>query len=111
MSMWAAEIMARTIGASVHQPALEDGRHPDTEPYWGLEAIESYPFDGSALVVWDSGAAVPPVTNEPPREGFDPHEDPRADAQNRAQKFAFLWEEQLVDVCDGAPCTAATVSD
>ena len=89
VSMWGAEIMARTIGASVHQPALADGRHPDTEPYWGLDPIDGYPFDGSALVVWDSGAEVPPTTNAPPRAGFDPHEDPRADAANRAQKFAL----------------------
>ena len=108
VSMWAAEIMARTIGADVHQPALEDGRHPDTEPYWGLDPVE-FPSDGSALIVWDSGAAVPPTTNTPPREGVDPHEDPRADAANRTQKFAFLWEGELVDVCDAAPCTAASV--
>jgi hypothetical protein len=110
VTMWAAEIMARTIGASVHQPAVEEGRHPDTEPYWGLPAIEDYPFDGSALVVWDSGAAVPPTTNEPPREGVDPHEDPRAAAANREQKFAFLFDEELVDVC-GGPCTAESVGD
>ncbi len=110
VSMWAAEIMARTIGASVHQPALEAGRHPDTEPYWGLPAIERYPFAGSALLVWDSGAAPPPTTNRPPRQGVDPHEDPRADAANREQKFAFLFDQELLDVCEG-PCTAESVGD
>jgi len=109
VTMWSAEIMARTIGASVHQPALADGRHPDTVPYWGLDPVDLYPFDGSALVVWDSGAAVPPTVNRPPRDGFDPHEDPRADAANRDQKFAFLWSGELVDVCDGGPCTAVSV--
>jgi hypothetical protein len=110
VSMWSAEIMARTIGASAHQPALADGRHPDHEPLWGLDAVESYPFGGSAIVDWDSGAEVPPTTNSPPSDGFDPHEDPRADAANRDQKFAFLWDGELVDVCDGEPCEAATVS-
>ncbi len=109
VTMWSAEIMARTIGASIHQPALADGRHPDTVPYWGLDPIDIYPFDGSALVVWDSGAAVPPTANRPPRDGYDPHEDPRADAANRDQKFAFLWSGELVDVCDGGPCTALSV--
>lgn len=111
VSMWAAEIMARTIGASVHQPAVADGRHPDTEPYWGLDPIGDDPFDGSALVIWDSGAEVPPTTNSPPNAGPDPHEDPRADAANRDQKFAFLWEGEWRDVCDGAPCTAESTED
>jgi hypothetical protein len=108
VTMWSAEIMARTIGASVHQPALADGRHPDTVPYWGLDPVDVYPFAGSALVVWDSGAEVPPITNRPPEAGFDPHEDPRADAANRDQKYAFLWDGELIDVCDNAPCTAAS---
>ena len=106
VSMWSAEIMARTIGASVHQPALADGRHPDTEPLWGLEAVEAYPFAGSALVYWDSGAEVPPITNSPPEVGPDPHEDPRADPANRDQKYAFLWQNELIDVCHDDPCTA-----
>ena len=106
VSMWSAEIMARTIGASAHQPALADGRHPDTEPLWGLEAVEEYPFAGSALVYWDSGAEVPPITNSPPELGPDPHEDPRADPANRDQKYAFLWQNELSDVCHGEPCTA-----
>ncbi|MET0665547.1 MAG: hypothetical protein ABW008_08300, partial [Acidimicrobiales bacterium] len=106
VSMWSAEIMARTIGASAHQPALADGRHPDTEPLWGLEAVEAYPFAGSALVYWDSGAEVPPITNSPPEVGPDPHEDPRADPANRDQKYAFLWQNELIDVCHEAPCTA-----
>jgi hypothetical protein len=103
VSMWAGEIEARTIGASVRMPALDDGRHPDLEPYWGLPVIEAYPFDGSALFVWDDGAAVPPTTNTPPREGADPHESPRADPANRALKAAFLFDGEIVDVCDG-PC-------
>jgi hypothetical protein len=108
VTMWSAEIMARTIGATAHQPALADGRHPDTEPLWGLEAT-GFPSSGSALVYWDSGAAVPPTVNHPPRDGVDPHEDPRADPANRSQKFAFLWDDELIDVCGGEPCTAASV--
>jgi hypothetical protein len=109
VSMWGAEIMARTIGAQVREPELADGRHPDTEPYWGLDPIEEFPFSGSALVVWDSGAEVPPTTNTPPSAGFDPHEDPRADPENRDQKFEFLWGGELEDVCGRGPCTAESV--
>jgi hypothetical protein len=104
--MWSAEIMARTIGAAVRRPALAEGRHPDRDPYWGLATVGSFPASGSALVVWDSGAAVPPTANTPPRAGRDPHEDPRAAAANRAQKYEFLFGEGLVEVCGSAPCRA-----
>ena len=53
----ATEIEARTIGASIHQPAIAPLRHSDVTPYFGIPAIPSYPFNGSALIVWDSGAA------------------------------------------------------
>ncbi len=109
VTMWSAEIMARTIGAAVHRPALADGRHPDDEPYWGLPTAEEG-TEGSVLVVWDSGAAVPPVTNTPPRAGPDPHEDPRADADNRRQKHAFLFDGRYEDVCAATPCTARPVT-
>ncbi len=106
VTMWSAEIEARTIGASVRMPALDDGRHPDVEPYWGLPVIEDYPYAGSALFIWDDGAAVPPTTNTPPREGADPHESPRADPINRDLKAAFLFDGAIGDVCDG-PCHVA----
>ena len=72
-----AEVEARTAGLSVHTPAYGPGRSLDVAPAWGIPSITSYPFAGSALFVYDSGAAVPPAQNTPPRAGFDPHEDPR----------------------------------
>jgi hypothetical protein len=102
-----AEVEARTIGASGHRPAYGPGRTRDTEGLWGIPGLV-YPSDGSALVVFDSGAAVPPVENLPPREGDDPHSDPRADAQANVQKSEFLKTDgRVVDVCNAAPCTAA----
>ncbi len=102
-----AEIEARTIGARIHTPAVSPGRLPDLEPYWGIEPIPSYPYDGSAIVIWDSGAPVPPLVNLAPSEGSDPHEDPRADPAARRQKAAFLAPDgAVIDVCGGAPCTA-----
>jgi hypothetical protein len=129
------EIEARTLGVSVHQPALAAGRSADVTPFYGIPAIPSYPFDGSALVMWDSGAATPPTTNTPPRpgrcsndatrecssstqcispgtcanvaNGFDPHGDPRSSPDARTQKSEFLKTGgAVVDVCSGAPCTA-----
>jgi hypothetical protein len=103
----AAEIEARTIGAQIHWPAVVDGRLPDVEPYWGIDRIESYPHDGSAIIIWDSGAPMPPLVNQPPREGEDPHADPRSDVEARVQKSEFLRVDgAVVDVCDGLPCMA-----
>jgi hypothetical protein len=57
-------------------------------------------------VIWDSGSDPIPFDNVPPRTSRDSHEDPRADADVREQKAAFLFDDTLIDVCAGAPCTA-----
>ena len=100
-----AMIEARTIGATIHRPVAADGRWQEVEPGWGLEST-TYPSDGSAIVVWDSGMEPIPFENVPPRVGDDSHEDPRADADVRVQKASFLFEDTLIDVCAGAACTA-----
>ena len=110
----AAEVEARTIGASVYQPALDPGRHWEadgSEEIFGLPAIGSFPFDGSALVYWDGGplgfsggAATQPNENIPPRPpefGADPHSYPRSDVKGRAQKSAFLSPDGVLR----NPCT------
>jgi hypothetical protein len=103
----ATEIEARTIGASIHQPAIAAGRSYEVTPYFGIPAIPSYPFDGSALIVWDSGAATPPITNTAPNTGNDPHSDPRNSVAGRNQKSEFLRTGgDVIDVCSGAPCVA-----
>ncbi|MEV8638860.1 hypothetical protein AB0395_45115 [Streptosporangium sp. NPDC051023] len=104
-----AEVEARTVGARIHQPAVAEGRDPDVTPYWGIRALPSRPYAGSALVVWDSGAVTPPAANLPPlgaAYGRDPHQDPRNDPAARVQKAHFLREGLVVDVCGGAPCMA-----
>jgi len=102
-----AEILARAIGARVHQPALAPGRHTDLTPYWGIDPIGVSPFDGSALVIWDSGTPAPPLGNTPPKDGSDPHEFPRRQLAARLQKSEFLKPGgAVVDVCAGAPCLA-----
>jgi hypothetical protein len=103
----ATEIQARTIGASIHTPVLAPGRSYELVPAFGIPAIPSYPFNGSALVIWDSGAATPPPTNTPPSTGADPHSDPRNSTAGRLQKSEFLKiGGAVVDVCSGAPCVA-----
>jgi hypothetical protein len=122
VSMWTAEFMARTMGAKLREPALEPGRHPDSNPYFGLEPIPAGDYTGSALVIWDDGpvgggaldggTAPPPIDNTAPFEpdfGEDPHELPRRDSNAQAQKSAFLMpdgEGKFVDTCDTSlPCT------
>jgi hypothetical protein len=101
------EVEARTIGARLRMPALDPGRHSDVAPFYGISPIGSYPYSGSALVVWDSGSPTPPVTNTPPRDGADPHSHPRNTAIARAQKAEFLKVGgRVVDTCGSGPCYA-----
>jgi hypothetical protein len=113
---WSADIEARTIGASVHAPTLAPGRSEDKTPYFGIPAIQQYPFFGSAMIVWDTGpfdAALnvgtppPPVENQPPRDGVDPHGKPRTQPGARLQIAEFLsGTGKVIDGCAGAPCFA-----
>ena len=99
-------ITARTAGMSVHRPAYGPGRSPDVEAAWDLPAV-SYPSTGSALVIWDSAAALSPLQNVPPREGEDPHGDPRAYVEAQGQKSTFLATGgTLVNPCGAVACTA-----
>src|SRR3954452_15641702 len=96
----AAEVEARTVGASIYQPALEPGRYWNPNGVFGIPAIPAFPFNGSALVYWDGGplgvpggTATPPNEDIPPRPpayGSDPHSYPRNDVKARAQKSDFL---------------------
>jgi hypothetical protein len=119
-----ADIAARNVGARIHQPALPaDKETPEEQPYFGIPAIESYPYDGSAIVIWHSGNPYPPLGNTAPRgplegepgfedlspcaagRGADPHECPRRSPAGRMQKSEFLRTDgAVIDVCDGGPC-------
>jgi hypothetical protein len=110
VTTWTADVMARTVGARVYQPAFDPGRTLAAEPLWGLKAIPQFPYTGSAMVYWDSGAGhnpPTPVDQLPQRAGKDPHESPRATPAARVQKARFLLTGQVVDVCDGKPCHSA----
>ncbi|MEZ0114713.1 hypothetical protein ABH920_008748 [Catenulispora sp. EB89] len=109
----AADVEARTIGARLHVPAAAPGRSPDTVPYWGISPIRRPGYQGSAMVVWDSGTPPAPPTNTAPtgpQYGHDPHEDPRNSPAVRLQKAVFLTTGVVIDVCGGAPCTEPPAS-
>jgi hypothetical protein len=128
VSNFAAAVEARTIGAYIHTPTLDPERDPTGgSEYFGLiPAIPSYPWPGSAIVVWDAGkpnagcslgVGAPPFTNTPPIDGCpagvppsqwganDPHEFPRNTPAARQQKSDFDEPNGVVnDVCNAGPC-------
>ena len=113
-----AEVEARTIGARAYGPAVDPGRSP-WRRFQLIPSIGSFPFNGSAIVLWDTGPVrtvgtdtegtdAPPSTNTPNRTGDDPHENPRSTPSARTQKSEFLRVNgRVVDVCGGRPCYAA----
>jgi hypothetical protein len=107
-SNYASAVEARTIGASAHTPALDAGRIQDQHLLYGVPAIPSYPFNGSAIVIWDSGPGLvdpPPLTNTPPSGPHNPHYDLPGTVAARTQISRFLKPSGAVtDVCGGAPC-------
>jgi hypothetical protein len=124
VSQYQAEVEARTIGARVRLPWADTGRYTERDPTYGLAPIGSYPFDGSAIVLWDigpirsspcvtgettCGTNPPPTTNTPPSAGQDPHEYPRRSVEARAQKSAFLQiGGEVIDTCGSRPCYAGS---
>jgi hypothetical protein len=115
--MYAAAVEARTIGAFAHQPALDlaTNRIRDRNLLYGVPTIPSYPFNGSAIVVWDSGPGLvrpPPVASIPapltgPAPNFDPHEVVSYTPLAQTQISDFLEPHgAVVDVCGGQPCQA-----
>jgi hypothetical protein len=105
VTMWSADIMARTIGATLRQPALAPGRHPDTNPFFGIPTVPGFGDTGSVMVYWDSGTPPPPTVDRFPSAGTDPHGRPRAQPSARTQKSAF-FQGTFVDVCGTDPCLA-----
>ncbi|HLM09381.1 MAG TPA: hypothetical protein VK307_06700 [Thermoleophilaceae bacterium] len=101
-----AEVEARTIGASGVFPPVGSGRSSWAR-FQLIPRIPSFPYAGSAIVMWDSGTPEAPLTNTPNRAGEDPHEFPRRQAAARLQKSEFLRiDGRLVDVCGGGACLA-----
>ena len=112
VTMWSADIMARTMkirgnyqmveetGAALGQP----DRHPDLFPGFGLPALDyANPAhaSGSGLVLWDGAVLgdathIPPVADVPPRTGRNPHDDSAKRIHGRCHKTLFLRQGGLI---------------
>ena len=124
-----AEVEARTIGAQVHTPELDPGRHWGLDPLFGLTAIGSYPYSGpAALVYYDGGTlnfdgthgtaaqtctdensatvhgtAPAPLVNLPPNPvsvyGCDPHQYPRRSLDGVTHDATWLQNDGFINQC------------
>ena len=112
-----AETEARTIGAAGLYPPLVPQRYgPYQDPFWSIPAAPGFPYDGSAITIFDPGPSSnvtsqghhgtdpPPTSDVPNRSGEDPHSGPRNAACAQQQRDAFLRPGGLVtNPCGGAP--------
>lgn len=106
------DLLARTIGARIHTPALRPGRATALEPFWGIEPIPSYPFEGPAYVMWDYGTPAPPSGPTPPFSpdfGTDPHGAGSSEPGVLVQALGFVLDGAVQDVCAGVPCVGRPV--
>ncbi len=121
VTIYQADVEARTIGAAAHRPVLFPGRWPDTDVLWRVPPIRHYPYTGSAIYYWDTGPVredplnpgkligvePPPYENLPNRSGVDPHGAPRAaPAEQQLVSNFFAGAILQSDDCGGGPCFA-----
>jgi hypothetical protein len=123
----ATEVQARTIGAPLRFPALDDDRLAPgmIEPFYGHETLADLggpAADGNAFFVWDTGPkrGTPPNvlgTDPPPNgniaptgaSGADPHDAViNASPLARAQIADFInTDGSVTNPCGPDPCYAA----
>jgi len=101
------DVLARTIGSKVRTPTLAAGRSTDKVPFWGIEALTTFPAKANAYVMWDFGTPAPPLTNTPNRAGDDPHGKGRGSPEVQKLVTTFLFTGDVVDVCNAQPCQTA----
>jgi hypothetical protein len=109
----AAEMMQRSLAVQRHNPSIVAGRHIATEPYVGIAPITTYPFEGNAVMHWDSGpfpiaghdgTPLQRPENLPRNLGFDTHAMPMGQDNAWVQKATFWRTGQVLNVCGANPC-------
>jgi hypothetical protein len=111
VSNFTTEIEARTLGAVVHRPALPSGL-VSGDPFYGLASAPTTSTAPATLYVWeDPHTPPPPLTNEPPTAGIDPHDFiPRSIPAAQRQLTTFLATGSVPDVCGSKPCRTTVTS-
>ncbi|MGV3759892.1 MAG: LPXTG cell wall anchor domain-containing protein [Actinomycetota bacterium] len=99
----AAEVQARTYGATRIPTDLPVCRHWSVDPMFGFDANDPDAQTRSVLAYFDSGTPRSPTSNTAPvAHGEDPHSDPRRDPSAVAQKLLFYETGRVIDPNDGA---------
>jgi hypothetical protein len=109
----ATEMLARTIDAKVHQPALAGGRSPAVTPFWGIAPIDNDPSPGPALVMWDYGNPPPPAVNLAPTEpayGQDPHGAGSREPKVLQMALGFLLSGKVDTSSCAGPCVSTVLT-
>ncbi|CAN5458126.1 hypothetical protein BH10ACT2_BH10ACT2_03900 [soil metagenome] len=103
------EVLARTIGATVREPALLDGRSNDVDAQWGIAPFDSANPSSAVLTIWDYGTPAPPPNNlppHPPEYGDDPHNGGSKEPRVLQMAVTFLLTGEVTDVCGASACTS-----
>jgi hypothetical protein len=111
----AAELMQRSLETKRHNPSIVEGRHIAVEPYIGIAPITTYPFEGNAVMHWDSGpfpidghdgTPLQRTENLPRNLGYDTHSMPIGQPGTWEQKNTFWRTGEVINVCGAQPCYA-----
>jgi hypothetical protein len=111
----AAEMVQRSLQVRRHNPSIVPGRHIAVEPYLGIEPITAYPYEGSAVMHWDSGpfpiaghdgTPLQRIENLPRNLGYDTHSMPMTQHATWLQKATFWRTGRVINVCGAVPCYA-----
>ena len=113
VSTYQADVLARTIGARIHQPAFLPNRSLERVPAFGLQAFTSPVRGLGARVLGQRAGARGRLDRQragAAREhgaarGQGPARRAARPPVARDQKSQFLLTGNVVDVCGGAPCT------
>lgn len=107
------EVLARTLGARAHTPLLDPDRElANGGEGYGLKPISGREDGGAFIFQWDFGNPPPPLDNQAPREGEDPHGRGGDVAEVRAAIGAFLATGALpADLCGGEACASAALPE
>ncbi len=108
------EVLARTIGAALHEPSMGEGRSADIDPQWGIDTFDPANPAAARLEVWDFGNPAPPTVNLPPTDpeyGQDPHGAGSSEPRVLQQAFTFLLTGEFATTfCGDAPCVSDVLS-